>query len=108
MNYNVYIIILLIVFVIIFKNIFINGEEHYTIITNDSDNIYLSTNMDRFDGYYNTYPNPYSSNSMFDYFNGYGCTTPYCRRSWYNRYTPFVWNNPGRYPYYYPPLYSLI
>ena len=34
------------------------------------------------------------------------CNSPFCRRRWwYNNYTPFIWNNPTKYPTWtsYPP-----
>jgi len=102
MNIIVYKIILLIVLVVIINNIF-NKTEHLTI--NTDDDVYINVDMNRFDRNY-----PYYSyfGPLNDYFNGYGCNTPYCRNTWYNKYTPFVWNNPSRYPYYYSPLYTNI
>ena len=42
-----------------------------------------------------------------DGYPNYGCAGPYCgRRScWYNRYTPFPWNNPTRFNNWYYPSY---
>lgn len=57
--------------------------------------INLNVNMDKY------YPDYYD----YLYGYGYGCATPYCRRRfWYNRYTPFPWNNPTKFTnWYYPP-----
>jgi hypothetical protein len=87
----------MIFFITLFNYLF-TEKEHYGDVFN-------SVDMNRFD---NLSYLPYIYRQPYDYFNGLGCNSPYCRNTWYNRYTPFVWNNPTRYPYYYPPLYTSI
>lgn len=78
-----FIVILFLVAVVIYNLIF--GEE--------SDD-----NMDGIEKYF----------SFYDW-NG-RCLSPYCERQswWYNRYTPFIWNNSGRYPRWWNPPYTYL
>lgn len=107
MHHCVFIIILLIVFVTLFKLLCDDsGSEGFSgaitqLVSRGPEDIYLTINTER-----------YIPNSYYDgYYSPYGCNSPYCsrrRNRWYNNITPFVWNNATRFPSWYYSPYNYI
>jgi len=106
MNQCVFIIILLIVFVLLFKLLCDDsGSEGFSgaitqLVSRGPEDLYLTVNVEKY--------SPYSYYG--GYYYPYGCRSPYCkkRNRWYNEYTPFVWNNATRIPKWYYSPYTYI
>lgn len=83
------------VLVILIKVLLCDNRNPENFAIDGKETINLNVNIDKY------VPDHYDHK----YGYGYGCATPYCRkRFWYNRYTPFPWNNPTRLTnWYYPP-----
>lgn len=102
MEQSIFIVVLLIVLIIIFKLVFWNSSEGFSgaitqLISKGDEDIYLNVGIEKYlPGYWGDY--------------NYRCLSPYCRRRswWYNRYTPLPWNNPTRYPKWVYPPYTYL
>lgn len=99
MNYTWFLIILFITLLVVCQLIFGNESEHMAeeIIKPEEkkDNVNVVVNLGRNSGHY-TYP--YYNYPYLDYSYGW----PYSWR------TPFIWNNPTRYPKWYYPYYPYL
>jgi hypothetical protein len=84
MNEKMFIILLLIVLVIIFKYVTPIRDEHMSLELKDSQDTYLTVNIEKY---------------IPDYWG---------RNLWYDGYTPFTWNNATRFPSWYYPPYTYI
>jgi hypothetical protein len=99
LDYKVLILIVLLFLVFTFKSK--KNKEKYSgaitqLISRGPEDIYLTINTDKY---------------VYPYQNFYDrCIGPYCGKDWwYNKYTPFPWNNPTKYPkYFYPSPYVSI
>lgn len=107
MEQYVFIILLLIVLIVIFK-LFLSPcfSEDFAgaitqLVSKDSQDIYLNVGIEKYIPFY-------GYDYGYDY--GYGCLSPYCRRRswWYNKYTPLPWNNPTRFPKWIYPPYTYL
>lgn len=109
MHHCVFIIILLVIFVLLFKVLMHDCDEHMSgaitqLVSRGPEDIYLSVNIDKYVPDYYGYNYGYNG---YGYNYPYSCTSPYCNRR-FGRRTPFVWNNPTRYPKWYNPMYTYL